>query len=160
MNASRNSCGPREMALLSLLVLAAAGCATIERDEVAAPPDGGAVMIGSQPFNPLVVVCYVMCPLVGLVFLVGLPLRIAGRFAVPIATIYLAIGACLAGAGRMQLISLYGRPNLEFEPMLASLLTEAGLALLCGALLKLWRCGAFSAPAIAQADSNLAGAGS
>jgi hypothetical protein len=118
----------------------------------------GCVLIGSQNFNPMAVVCYVMCPLVGLVFLVGLPLRIAGRFALPIATIYLTIGTCLAGAGLMQLINLYGRSNLEFEPMLASLLMEAGLALLCGALLKLWRSGAFSAPPIAQADNNLAGA--
>jgi len=118
----------------------------------------GCVLVGSQNFNPMVVVCYVMCPLVGLVFLLGLPLRIAGRFAAPIATIYLAIGTCLAGAGLMRLVSLYGRPNLEFEPMLASLLAESGVALLAGGILKLWHSGVLREPAIARAESDLVGA--
>jgi hypothetical protein len=118
----------------------------------------GCVLVGSQNHNSLAIVCYIMCPLVALVFLAGMPLRIAGRFAGPIATIYLALGTCLAGAGLMRLIGLYGRPNLDFEPMLASLLAEAGLAMVCGALLKLWRSGAFSAPATSQTESKWAAA--
>jgi hypothetical protein len=43
MIALRNSRGPTATALLMAVVVAAAGCATIERDEVAAPPDGGAI---------------------------------------------------------------------------------------------------------------------
>jgi len=53
MIAFRNSRGPRATALLTIIVLAAAGCATIERDEVAAPPDGGAVAMRTG--TPLIV---------------------------------------------------------------------------------------------------------
>jgi inhibitor of cysteine peptidase len=54
MSAFRN---PRQqhptLVLLSLIALAVAGCATIERDEVAAPPDGGAVAMRTG--TPLIV---------------------------------------------------------------------------------------------------------
>jgi inhibitor of cysteine peptidase len=39
----RNSRGPIATALLMAVALSGAGCATIERDEVAAPADGGAI---------------------------------------------------------------------------------------------------------------------
>jgi hypothetical protein len=100
-------------------------------------------MIGSQNFNPMAVVMYMLCPIVGLVFLAATPLRVARRWAVPIATVYLGLGTCLAGAGVMRLINLYGQPNLILEPLIASLMTEVGYALLGGAILKLWLGGAF-----------------
>ncbi|MCI0358120.1 MAG: hypothetical protein L0211_06540 [Planctomycetaceae bacterium] len=118
----------------------------------------GCVVVGSQKFNPMAVVIFVMCPIVGLVFLAGAPLRMAGRFATPIAVVYLAVGTCLAGAGIMRLVSLYGQTINDAAPMLASILTEVGLALLVGGLVKLWRSGAFSAPAAASAQGDLAAA--
>jgi len=57
----------------------------------------------------------------------------------------------------MRLVSLYGRPNLDFEPMLASLPAEAGLALVAGGLLKLWHSGVLSEAAMPRAESDLAG---
>jgi hypothetical protein len=115
----------------------------------------GAVMIGSQAFNPITAVCYIMCPLAAVVCLVGAPLRIAKKYATAVATIYLGIGSCLACTGAMRLVQLYQLPNNEFEPVLASMLTEAGLALVLGAIVKFWRCTP-SAAAInaAAADSN------
>jgi inhibitor of cysteine peptidase len=53
VTACRNSRAPQVMALLTIIALAAGGCATIERDEVAAPPDGGAVAMRTG--TPLIV---------------------------------------------------------------------------------------------------------
>jgi inhibitor of cysteine peptidase len=53
MTALRNSRGPHAIALLALTALTAAGCATIERDEVAAPANGGAVVMRTG--TPLIV---------------------------------------------------------------------------------------------------------
>ena len=53
MSAFRNSRRPQATALLAMIALAVAGCATIERDEVAAPPDGGAVAMRTG--TPLIV---------------------------------------------------------------------------------------------------------
>jgi hypothetical protein len=100
---------------------------------------GGCILIGSQNFNPLVGVIFVMCPLVGLVFLVATPLRIARKYVVPVAAIYLMIGTCLAGVGLLRMIGLYGQAGLNFEPILASLMLQIGLAMLGGAMLKLAR---------------------
>ena len=86
---------------------------------------------------PLVAVLFIMCPLVAIVFLAAAPLRMAKKWAVPVAAVYLMIGVCLAGVGISRMIGLYGQAGLEFEPILASLLTEIGLAMLGGAMLKL-----------------------
>ena len=99
----------------------------------------GCVLIGSQNFNPMLAVVFFMCPIVGLVFLVSMPLRIAKKHVVPVAAIYLMIGTCLAGVGLTQMIGLYGQAGLDFQPILASLMLQAGLAMLCGAMLKLAR---------------------
>lgn len=118
----------------------------------AAATIAGCIMIGSQNFNPMAAVMYMLCPIVGLVFLVAMPLRVARRWAIPIATIYLGLGTCLAGAGVLRLINLYGQPDLTLEPLLASLMTEIGYALLFGGLLKLWLGGALtSAEPVANA---------
>jgi inhibitor of cysteine peptidase len=53
MSVFRNSHRPLAMALLAMLALAVAGCATIERDEVAAPLNGGAVAMRTN--TPLIV---------------------------------------------------------------------------------------------------------
>ena len=97
---------------------------------------GGAVLLGSQRFNPVTVVCYVMCPLAGFAFLVASPLREIKKFAEPIAALYLLIGSALAFAGITQLYLLYGTNNGSFVPVLASMMTQVGMALAIGALLK------------------------
>jgi hypothetical protein len=99
----------------------------------------GAVMIGSQRFNPMAVVCYVMCPLVGAIYLVGSPLRIAPKkYAEIVAAVYLLGGSCLAFTGVTRLFLLYGRTGQEMAPILASMMTEVGLALILGAIVKFW----------------------
>ncbi|HEX5103903.1 MAG TPA: hypothetical protein VFV87_08845 [Pirellulaceae bacterium] len=103
----------------------------------AAATIAGCILIGSQNFNPLVAVIFIMCPLVAVVYLLAMPLRMAQKWTVPMAATYLMIGTCLAGVGISRLIGLYGQAGLNFEPILASLLTEIGLALLGGAMLKL-----------------------
>jgi hypothetical protein len=119
---------------------------------------GGCLMVGSQRFNPSAIVIFVMCPIVGLVFLVGAPLRMVGRFATAAAVAYLVVGTCLAGAGVSRLVSLYGRINDDGAPIIASLLTEIGLALFAGGLIKLWRSGAFSSGALDSAQGGIAAA--
>jgi hypothetical protein len=99
----------------------------------------GAVMVGSQRLNPAAIVCYVMCPIVGAVFMIGSPLRIAVKHAEIVATLYLLVGSCLAFTGIAQLLRLYQQANNGFDPIVASMMTEAGLALLIGAGLKFWR---------------------
>ena len=99
----------------------------------------GAVMIGSQRFNPMAVVCYVMCPLIGLIYLIASPLRMARKHAEAVATVYLLIGSCLAFTGGIQLFRLYGLPTNGFAPVGASLMTEAGLVLIVGAIIKFLR---------------------
>ena len=116
----------------------------------------GCVLIGSQNGHPMAFVCYILCPLVALVFVIGLPLRMTRKLAVPVAAAYLCIGTCLAGAGLTQLVNLYGQPNPGFAPVMASVLTEAGVALVIGAVLKLWRSGVFFAPAPATHGSMAA----
>jgi hypothetical protein len=96
----------------------------------------GAVMIGSQRFNPLAVVAYVMCPLIGIIHLVGAPLRIAKKYAEAVATVYLLIGSCLAFTGATQMFRLYGLADPGMAPVGASLLSEVGLAFVVGAALK------------------------
>jgi hypothetical protein len=98
----------------------------------------GAVMIGSQRFNPMAVVCYVMCPIVGAIYLVGSPLRMAVKYAEIVATLYLLVGSCLAFTGLTQLLRLHQQSNNGFAPIAASMMTEAGLALVVGAALKYW----------------------
>jgi len=107
----------------------------------------GAVMVGSQRFNPIAVVCYVMCPLVGLIYAVASPLRMVRKYAEIVAAGYLLVGSCLACTGAMRLIALYQRSNDGFAPVLASMMTEAGLALVLGAIVKFW-----SVPATSPAD--------
>jgi hypothetical protein len=120
----------------------------------------GCLLIGSQNANPMAIVCYVMCPIAGLVFLLGMPLRLAGRRGQSFATIYLGVGTCLAGDGILRLIHLYGQPGVTFEPILASLMTEAGLALAAGGLLKLVWMGTFSTPEPIAGTAELTAAGS
>jgi hypothetical protein len=99
----------------------------------------GAVMIGSQRFNPLAVVIYVMCPLVGAIYMVATPLRIvSGKYAELVAALYLLVGSCLAFTGITRLFLLYGRPGQEFAPILASMMAEVGLTLIVGAVVKFW----------------------
>ena len=102
----------------------------------------GCVMFGSQRYNPLAIVCYLMCPIASVIFLIAAPLRLARRTALPVAAIYLLVGGCLAGTGVMRLISLYGQPHADFAPVLASFMLEVGLALTVGAILKLAYCDA------------------
>ncbi len=99
----------------------------------------GAVMMGSQGFNPVTIVCYVMCPLAAFVYFAGLPLRSARKYAEAVATIYLVIGSCLVCTGATRLFLLYGQPADDFAPVTASMMTEVGLALVVGSLLKFWR---------------------
>jgi hypothetical protein len=113
----------------------------------------GCVLIGCQNYHPAAVVCFILCPLMGLVFAVGMPLRSAWRYAVPAATAYVGVGTCLAGAGVMHLVNLYGRLHVGFEPIVASLLVEAGLAMVVGGFLKLVHSGAFSQPPAEAVDS-------
>jgi hypothetical protein len=98
----------------------------------------GAVLLGSQRFNPITVVCYVMCPLAGLAFLVASPLREIKRFAEPVAALYLLVGSALAFTGVSQLYVLYGNTSGSFVPVLASMMTQVGLAMVIGAMLKFW----------------------
>jgi hypothetical protein len=105
----------------------------------AAATVAGCILLGSQNFNPLCAVIFFMCPIAGLVFLFASPLRMARKHAVGVAAVYLMIGTCLAGVGLTKLIGLYGQPGLEFQPMLFSLMFQAGLAMLGGAMLKLAR---------------------
>src|SRR5262245_375347 len=67
----------------------------------------GAVMFGSQRFNPITVVCYMMCPLAGAIFLIASPLRIVQKYAEPVAAIYLLIGSCLVFTGATRMFLLY-----------------------------------------------------
>jgi hypothetical protein len=103
----------------------------------AAATIAGCIMVGSQAFNPLAAVAYIMCPLMAGIYLVASPLRIAQKWAFPVATFYLAVGSCLAGTGIIRLGNLYGQPGSGFEPVGASMLTEVGLALFVGAVVKL-----------------------
>jgi hypothetical protein len=96
----------------------------------------GAVMIGSQRFNPMAVVCYVMCPLVGMIYLIASPLRIVKKNAELVAALYLLVGSCLAISGITQLLRLYGQNGGGFAPIAASMMTEAGLAFVVGSALK------------------------
>jgi hypothetical protein len=96
----------------------------------------GAVMIGSQRFNPLAVVAYIMCPLIGIIHLLGAPLRIAKKYAEAVAAVYLLIGSALAFTGATQMFRLYGLADPGIAPVGASLLTEVGLAFVVGAALK------------------------
>jgi len=96
----------------------------------------GAVMIASQRFNPLAVVAYVICPLIGIIHLVGAPLRIAKKYAEAVATVYLLIGSALAFTGATQMFRLYGLADPGMAPVGASLLTEVGLVFVVGAALK------------------------
>ena len=96
----------------------------------------GAVMLGSQRMNPLAMVCYVMCPIAGLAFAVGWPLRAVKKFSDGLATIYLLVGSSLAFTGGTRLFLLYGNSGGSFEPVLASIMTQAGVALMIGAMLK------------------------
>jgi hypothetical protein len=103
----------------------------------AAATIAGCILFGSQRYNPLAIVCYIMCPLACLVFLIASPLRLAKKLALPVATVYLIVGGCLSGIGMMRLFSLYGQPESDFAPVLASMATQVGLALAIGAILKL-----------------------
>jgi hypothetical protein len=96
----------------------------------------GAVMLGSQRFNPLAVVCYVMCPIAGLVFMAGWPLRTAKRGTDVVAAGFLLLGSVLAFTGGTRLYLLYGHSQGSFEPVGASLLCQIGVALMIGSLLK------------------------
>jgi hypothetical protein len=96
----------------------------------------GAVMIGSQSFNPLVAVCYIICPVVGIIYLVATPLRIVKKYAEPVAALYLLVGSCLVITGATQLLRLYGHATGGFAPVAASMMTEAGLAIVVGSALK------------------------
>src|SRR5688572_6612578 len=55
----------------------------------------GVVMIGSQRFNPMTFVAYIMCPLVGLIYLIASPLRMVQKHADVVSAVYLLIGSCL-----------------------------------------------------------------
>jgi hypothetical protein len=98
----------------------------------------GVILIGSQRFNPMTLVACIMCPLVGLIILIASPLRIARKYAEPVAAVYLLIGSCLAFTGLTQMFRLYGAANDGFAPVAASLMAEAGLAFIIGALIKFW----------------------
>ena len=98
----------------------------------------GLVMIGSQRFNSIVAVCYIMCPLVAIAYLVGWPLRTV-QTAVAVVAVYIAFGSCLTAVGIMRLVDLYGQPSGASGAFTGSMMTQAGLALALGALLKLWR---------------------
>jgi hypothetical protein len=98
---------------------------------------GGAVMIGSQPFNPMAIVCYMMCPLVSLIFIVGWPLRVVRRYVEAVAGFYLLVGSALVFTGATRMFLLYGKAAGDsFEPVAASMMTQAGLALVVGAMVK------------------------
>jgi hypothetical protein len=107
----------------------------------------GAVMVGSQRYNPIAIVCYVMCPLVGLIYAVASPLRMVRKYSEIVAAGYLLVGSCLACTGATRLLALYQRPNDGIAPVLASMMTEAGLALVLGAIVKFW-----CVPATSPAD--------
>lgn len=98
----------------------------------------GAVMIGSQRFNPMAVVCFVMCPLAGGVYLIASPLRIAQKHAEPVAALYLLVGSCLFCTGATRMFLLYGQNTNGFAPVAASMMTEVGLALVVGSAVKFW----------------------
>ena len=110
----------------------------------------GLVMIGSQKYNPMAAVCYFMCPLVGITFLVAWPLRAAQKHAVATAAAYLAVGTCLAAIGVMRLTALYGQSSVGFDVVTGSMLAEVGFACALGALLKLWNTDSNDAPATAS----------
>ena len=93
----------------------------------------GAVMIGSQPFNPMAIVCYVMCPLVGMIYAIATPLRMVKKYAEAGRGLYLLVGSCLFITGATQLFRLYGQAHGGFAPIAASMMTEAGLAFVVGA---------------------------
>lgn len=96
----------------------------------------GAVMLSSQRWNPLAAVCYIMCPIAGAVYFVGWPLRSVQRYAEQVAAVYLLVGSALAFTGGTRMFLLYGNPRGNFAPVIASLMTEVGVALMVGAFLK------------------------
>jgi hypothetical protein len=95
------------------------------------------VMIGSQPFNPTAIVCYMMCPLICMIFVVAWPLRVVRRYVEAVAACYLLVGSALLFTGATRLFLLYGNAGGSFEPVLASMMTEAGLAMVVGAMVKI-----------------------
>jgi hypothetical protein len=110
----------------------------------------GAVMLGSQRMNPLAMVCYAMCPIAGLAFAAGWPLRAVKKFAEPVAALYLLVGSALAFTGGTQLFLLFGKSNGSFQPVLASLLALVGVALMVGAGIKFMYSGASGQAPAAQ----------
>jgi hypothetical protein len=98
----------------------------------------GAIMVGSQPFNPMAVVCYAMCPLICFIFIVAWPLRVVQKYADAVAAFDLLVGSSLLFTGATRMFLLYGQRGGGFEPVAASMMTEAGLALMLGSALKFY----------------------
>jgi hypothetical protein len=49
------------------------------------------------------------------------------------------VGSCLTFTGATRLFLLYGNSNGSFAPVAASMMTEAGLAMILGSMIKFYR---------------------
>lgn len=97
----------------------------------------GGILVGGNRFESMLAVVYIMCPLIGVSFGIGCPLRLAkNKWILPVSAIYLIGGMALAGACITFLTKAYGTEN--FAAIGAVLGTVVGLAMALGALLKLW----------------------
>ena len=93
----------------------------------------GTVMIGSQPFNPMAIVCYVMCPLVGMIYAIATPLRIVKKYAEPVSGMSPAGGKLpVPSPGRHSSFGCMARPMAASLPSRPP--DDRGRAGVCGRL--------------------------
>ena len=85
-----------------------------------------------------------------------MPLRMVRKYAEIVAAGYLLVGSCLTCTGATRLVALYQRSSDGFAPILASMMTEAGLALVLGAIVKFWCVPASSSAGEAPVMAELA----
>jgi hypothetical protein len=97
------------------------------------------IMVGSQPMTGDVAIIYLFCPLALAAATVGWTLRQAKRIAVPAATVYVGLGVCLIGVGAFWLVELWGARQGDGNALIAAFGVQAGLALVAGGLVKIWR---------------------
>lgn len=99
----------------------------------------GTLMICSRPIPTSVIVVYFMCPLVAVTYAIGSPLRLAKKWAMPVAAIYLALGTCCGAIAIPKMMAYYAIRDTD-EALGAigfHMLLLAGAACIAGAVTKL-----------------------
>jgi len=97
----------------------------------------GSILVASQPFCSLVAVAYIMCPIVGLVYLLGAPLRGDKSWNRRAAQVYLLIGIVAVIAGAVYLKQGPADPAFPLDFVGAGFALQFGLAATLGAILRL-----------------------